>query len=143
MNTVNKSAIVNHTCTQMYDLVNDVKNYPHFLPMCYDVEMFEETETEIKASLKIKSGFVKLDLATHNTMVKGSRVDLNLISGPFKSFTGVWLFEVESDTSCKVSLELAFVFENKFVEMALGPVFNGLANKMLGAFCKRADEIYA
>jgi ribosome-associated toxin RatA of RatAB toxin-antitoxin module len=126
----------------MYNLVNDVRNYPHFLPMCYDVEIFEESDTEIKASLKIKSGFVKLDLATHNIMEKDSRVDLNLMSGPFKSFTGIWLFEDESDTSCKVSLDLDFTFENKFVEMALGPVFKGLANKMLDAFCKRADEVY-
>ncbi|MDE4972334.1 ubiquinone-binding protein, partial [Francisella tularensis subsp. holarctica] len=33
-------------------------------------------------------------------------------------------------------------FENKFVERALGPVFRGVADKMFGAFCKRAEEVY-
>ncbi len=142
MNNVNKSAVVNHTCSQMYDLVNDIRHYPEFLPMCYDIEIFEESDTEIKASLKIKSGFVKLDFATHNTMVKDSKVNLNLMNGPFKHLTGEWIFEAEGEDSCKVSLEMDFAFENKFVEMALGPVFRGLANKMLDAFCKRADEVY-
>ncbi|MDE4953396.1 ubiquinone-binding protein, partial [Francisella tularensis subsp. holarctica] len=37
---------------------------------------------------------------------------------------------------------MEFTFENKFVERALGPVFSGLADKMLGAFCKRAEDVY-
>ena len=142
MNKVNKSAIVNYTASQMYDLVNDIESYPQFLPMCYDIEVFEHTETEAKASLKIKSGFVKLDFATHNTMVKDEYIHLNLMNGPFKSLTGDWKFEPQDENSCKVSLDMEFTFENKFVEMALGPVFRGLADKMLGAFCKRAEEVY-
>ncbi|MDE5033789.1 ubiquinone-binding protein, partial [Francisella tularensis subsp. holarctica] len=35
-----------------------------------------------------------------------------------------------------------FSLEYKFVERDLGPVFSGLADKMLGAFCKRAEEVY-
>ncbi|MBK2147416.1 SRPBCC family protein, partial [Francisella tularensis] len=58
MNKVNKSAVVNYSAAQMYELVNDIRSYPKFLPMCYDIEIFEQTETETKASLKIKSGFV-------------------------------------------------------------------------------------
>ncbi|QIV96119.1 ribosome-associated toxin RatA of RatAB toxin-antitoxin module [Allofrancisella inopinata] len=142
MNKVNKFAVVNYSAAQMYDLVNDIKSYPQFLPMCYDVEIFEQTETQAKASLKIKSGFAKLDLATHNTMVKNQRIHLNLISGPFKTLTGDWNFEPQDENSCKVSLDMEFTFENKFVEIALGPVFRGLANKMLDAFCKRAEEVY-
>ncbi|MDE4955361.1 ubiquinone-binding protein, partial [Francisella tularensis subsp. holarctica] len=46
------------------------------------------------------------------------------------------------EDSCKVSLDMEFTFENKFVERDLGPDFRGLADKMLGAFCKRAEEVY-
>lgn len=142
MNKVNKEATVNFSAAQMYDLVNDIRSYPEFLPMCYDVEMIQDDATEKKASLKIKSGFVKLDFATHNTMIRNEHIHLNLINGPFKSLTGDWNFEPINATSCKVALKMEFAFENKFVEMALGPVFRGLADKMLGAFCKRAEEVY-
>ncbi len=42
MNKVNKSSTVNYTAEQMYDLVNDIRSYPEFLPMCEDIEMIEE-----------------------------------------------------------------------------------------------------
>ncbi|WP_234366515.1 type II toxin-antitoxin system RatA family toxin, partial [Francisella tularensis] len=77
-----------------------------------------------------------------NTMVKNEHIHLNLMNGPFKSLTGDWKFEPIDEDSCKVSLDMEFTFENKFVERALGPVFRGLADKMLGAFCKRAEEVY-
>ncbi|MDE4955421.1 SRPBCC family protein, partial [Francisella tularensis] len=78
----------------------------------YDIEIFEQTETETKASLKIKSGFVKLDIGTHNTMVKNEHIHLNLMYGPFKSLTGEWKFEPIDEASCKVSLDMEFTFEN-------------------------------
>ncbi|MCL4144547.1 UNVERIFIED_CONTAM: hypothetical protein GTU68_048435 [Idotea baltica] len=142
MNKVNKSSVVNYTAEQMYDLVNDIRSYPEFLPMCEDIEMIEEGATEKKACLKIKSGFVKLDFATHNTMIKNEHIHLNLVKGPFKTLTGDWVFEPLTENTSKVSLNMEFTFENKFVEMALGPVFKGLAEKMLDAFCKRAKEVH-
>ena len=142
MNKVNKSAVVNYTASQMYDLVNDIRSYPEFLPMCEDIEMIKEGETEKEATLKIKSGFVKLDFGTHNTMIKNEHIHLNLVKGPFKTLTGDWVFEPINAESSRVSLKMEFTFENKFVEMALGPVFRGLAEKMLDAFCKRAEEVY-
>lgn len=142
MNKVNKSAVVNYTASQMYDLVNDIRSYPEFLPMCEDIEMIKEGETEKEATLKIKSGFVKLDFGTHNTMIKDEHIHLNLVKGPFKTLTGDWVFKPLSATTSEVSLKMEFTFENKFVEMALGPVFRGLAEKMLDAFCKRAEEVY-
>jgi ribosome-associated toxin RatA of RatAB toxin-antitoxin module len=142
MNNVNKSEVVNYSASQMYDLVNDIRAYPEFLPMCDDIEIIKEGETEKEAILKIKSGFVKLDFGTHNTLVKDERIQINLVKGPFKTLTGDWKFKQLTDTTSEVSLNMEFTFENKFVEMALGPVFRGLAGKMLDAFCKRAKEVY-
>jgi ribosome-associated toxin RatA of RatAB toxin-antitoxin module len=142
MTNVNKSEVVNYSASQMYDLVNDIRAYPEFLPMCEDIEIIKEGEIEKEAILKIKSGFVKLDFGTHNTLVKDERIKINLVKGPFKTLTGDWKFKQLTDTTSEVSLNMKFTFENKFVEMALGPVFRGLAGKMLDAFCKRAKEVY-
>ena len=142
MNIVKKSAVVDYSCSQMYNLVNDIRNYPEFLPMCYDIEIFSETNESIQASLKIKSGFVKMDFTTTNTMQKDSKIDIDLKNGPFKSLKGQWNFVAIDENSCTVSLDMEFAFENKFVEMALGSVFKSLANKMLDAFCTRAKQVY-
>ena len=142
MNKVNKSEVVNYTASQMYDLVNDIRNYPEFLPMCEDIKIIKEGETEKEVILKIKSGFVKLDFGTHNTMIKNDHIHLNLVKGPFKALTGDWRFKQLTHTTSEISLNMEFTFENKFVEIALGSVFKGLAEKMLDAFCKRAKEVY-
>ncbi|MFT4693414.1 MAG: ribosome-associated toxin RatA of RatAB toxin-antitoxin module [Francisella sp.] len=142
MNKVNKSEVVNYSASQMYNLVNDIRTYPEFLPMCEDIEIISEGEAEKEATLKIKAGFVKLDFGTHNTLIKDEHIHLNLVKGPFKTLTGDWRFKQLTDTTSEVSLNMEFTFENKFVEMALGPVFKGLAEKMLDAFCKRAKEVY-
>ena len=142
MNIVNKSEVVNYSASQMYNLVNDIRTYPEFLPMCEDIEMISDGETEKEVTLKIKAGFVKLDFGTHNTLIKDEHIHLNLVKGPFKTLTGDWRFKQLTDTTSEVSLNMEFTFENKFVEMALGPVFKGLAEKMLDAFCKRAKEVY-
>ena len=53
MNNVNKSEVVNYSVSQIYDLVNDIRAYPEFLPMCDDIEIIKEGETEKKVILKI------------------------------------------------------------------------------------------
>ena len=57
MNKVNKSEVVNYSASQMYDLVNDIRSYPEFLPMCEDIDMIseDETETEVLTNPRIKT----------------------------------------------------------------------------------------
>ena len=42
----------------------------------------------------------------------------------------------------KISLDLDFEFESKILAMAVGTIFNQIANSMVDAFCKRAIEVY-
>ncbi|MCW8935902.1 MAG: ubiquinone-binding protein, partial [Gammaproteobacteria bacterium] len=56
---------------------------------------------------------------------------------------GYWRFDALKDnTASKISLDLDFEFENKLLALAVGPVFNQIANSMVDAFCKRAVEVY-
>jgi ribosome-associated toxin RatA of RatAB toxin-antitoxin module len=41
-----------------------------------------------------------------------------------------------------VSLQLDFEFHNPLIVMAMGAVFNQIANTLLDAFCQRAQELY-
>ena len=40
------------------------------------------------------------------------------------------------------SLSLEFEFSGKLINAAFGKVFSHIANTMVGAFCKRANEVY-
>jgi ribosome-associated toxin RatA of RatAB toxin-antitoxin module len=41
-----------------------------------------------------------------------------------------------------VELELEFEFSGRLINKAFGTVFNQIANTLVDAFCKRANEVY-
>ena len=143
MTTIHRTALVEYSAKQMYDLVNNIDAYPEFVPMCQAVEIHSQSETHIDATLKIAKGAVKLDFGTHNEMVENESIKIRLLKGPFKRLTGFWKFTpLSNHQACKVTLDLEFEFSNRLVALGLGLIFNNLANSMLDAFCKRADNVY-
>jgi ribosome-associated toxin RatA of RatAB toxin-antitoxin module len=48
---IKRSALVMHSAQAMFDLVNDVSNYPSFMDGCYGVEVFEHSDLTMLARL--------------------------------------------------------------------------------------------
>lgn len=142
MTVIHRTALVEFSAYQMYDLVNDISAYPEFLPMCAQVDVHSQSATEAEATLSIVKGAIKIEFATHNDMIKNQEITIRLIKGPFKHLTGVWKFVPLSAHASKVTLDLQFEFSNRMLAMALGVVFKKLANTMLDAFCQRAKVVY-
>ena len=69
-------------------------------------------------------------------------IEVELVNGPFKHLHGFWRFEALSEDACKVSLDLEYEFSNKLLSMAIGPVFNQIANTMVDSFVQRAETVY-
>lgn len=142
MTKVNKSALVLHSAEQMYELVNNVRHYPSFLPWCSGTAVIEESETELKARLDVSKAGFKYSFTTHNQMQAPERIDIALVEGPFKTFKGYWTFKKLNDEACKVTLDLDFDFTGKIASIAMGKVFNQIAVAMVDAFCQQADIQY-
>ncbi|MAD44392.1 MAG: ubiquinone-binding protein [Oceanospirillaceae bacterium] len=142
MTTISRSALVMHSAEQMFDLVNDVRRYPEFLHGCKATEVIAEGDDFIEARLTISKAGVNQSFSTHNDFVRPQRMDMNLLDGPFSKFSGVWRFQALSDEACKVSLDMEFDVGGLIAGAALGVVFKQVANSMVDAFVKRANEIY-
>ncbi len=142
MTTIHREAVVNYPDHKMFQLVSDVEHYPDFLPMCESIEIHQDGQEQTKATMHVKKAGITLALTTQNDKHYPDAIDLTLIDGPFKSLTGQWRFYRIDQTSSKISLDLNFEFSNKLMAMAIGPVFNKLANMMLDAFCQRAKDVY-
>ncbi|MFN7097469.1 MAG: type II toxin-antitoxin system RatA family toxin [Gammaproteobacteria bacterium] len=143
MTVIKRSKVVAHSAEQMFDLVNDIKNYPEFLPWCTRSEVLSSDEDEIKAELTLSKGGLEKSFTTCNRLQKNKMIEVRLVSGPFKQLEGFWQFDALDENSCKVSLDLEFEFSNFLVGMALGPIFNQITNSLVDAFCDRAVELYA
>ena len=89
-----------------------------------------------------KSGITQT-FSTCNTLVQDRQIRLQLNEGPFSKLQGQWEFTPLREDACKVALRLEFEFSGKLINAAFGAVFSQIANSMVDAFCKRADDVYA
>lgn len=143
MPTIQRSALVAKSARSMFDLVNDVEAYPEFLPGCADARILEKSQDGMKASLLVAKAGIKQWFTTHNHLVEGERIDMQLVDGPFKRLSGGWRFFSLSESACKIELNLEFEFSNKLAEMAFGKVFQSLTSNMVAAFTERAKGNHA
>lgn len=141
MSEISKSVLVPFTAKQMYELVNDIEQYPHFLPWCPKTEVLERTQESIKATVYFAKGALGKSFTTLNKLIPDERIEMRLVEGPFRTLEGVWHFETLPQC-CRVSLHLSFEFSHKLLSLTIGPLFQQIANSMVSTFSSRAYTLY-
>jgi ribosome-associated toxin RatA of RatAB toxin-antitoxin module len=139
---IQRSAKVSYTVEQMFALVNDVEAYPEFLPHCRSARVLEQGERHIKARVELAKGALHKSFTTLNRLEAPSRIEMKLVDGPFRRLHGAWQFTDLGGGRTRVMLDLEFEFSNRLVALALGPIFNQLANSLVDAFVGRARKIH-
>lgn len=138
MANVSTSVCVNYTPEEMYELVNDVRSYPNYIPMCSQVRLLTQTSDRLKATITMAKGKIKLSFTTENTMEAGKSIRMHLVEGPFKRLNGLWRFEPSGERGCEATFRLDFEFANALLSMAFGGFFKEVTESMVEAFCRQA-----
>lgn len=139
---ISRSALVPYSPEQMYCLVDDISQYAQFLPWCRMAVEHERSADEVKASIEIAKGAVNKRFTTLNRLQVNKTIEMRLVDGPFRHLHGFWRFDELSPGKCKVSLDLDFEFSSKLLSLAVGPVFNQVANTLVDSFVERAKKVY-
>lgn len=139
---ISRSALVPYSSEQMYCLVDDIPRYAQFLPWCRMAVEHERNADEVKASIEIAKGAVNKRFTTLNRLQANKTIEMRLVDGPFRHLHGFWRFDELLPGKCKVSLDLDFEFSNKLLSLAVGPVFNQVANTLVDSFVERAKKVY-
>lgn len=142
MKRIKRSIELPYSAQQIYDLVNDVASYPEFLPWCVEAEVHEQTETTMRATLVMAGKGLSKAFTTRNRMIPGERIEVALEKGPFRSLRGTWVFHALDEQRCRVDYSLEFEFSGGLLNMALGPLFNQIAQTMVDSFHRRAEQLY-
>lgn len=142
MGVITKTAVVPFTAEEMYALVNDVEAYPSYLPWCTAAQVHSRSDEKMNASVSLAVGKVKQSFTTENTMQPGKRIDVRLVSGPFKYLRGHWIFDVAGERSCRISLQMDFEFKSRLLKLALDKLFNHIMHSLIDAFTERARQLY-
>ena len=142
MDVVDRSALVHYSNDEMFALVSDIDAYPQFLPWCSGARVLSHEQHEMCARIDFSVSGVSKSFTTRNQLQPGREISMQLVEGPFSQLEGRWRFEPLGDAGSKISLFLEYDFSSKMVSLAVGPVFNKIANTLVGAFQKRAVEVY-
>ena len=130
------------SCSQMYELINDIAAYPEYMPGCAGAEILQRGDDWLTARLDLSGAGLKKSFVTRNTLDAPKSILMALETGPFKSLAGNWQFEKLDECACKVSFYLEFEFSNKLLGMTVGKLFEKVASEQLDAICLRAKSIY-
>jgi len=142
MALVEKTVLLPFSAEQMFMLVDNVAEYPQFLPWCGGTSVTVIDDKKIRATVHINYLHVKQSFTTENVRLKPHSIDINLLNGPFKSLDGSWHFIALAPTACKIEFRLNYEFSNKLLEKIVGPVFHYIATTFVEAFIRRAEQVY-
>ncbi len=143
MAQVEKSVLVPYSAEQMFALVDNVAEYPQFLPWCGGASVNSVAGNTVHATVHIDYHHIKQSFTTENVRQVPHRIDITLKDGPFKNLDGCWHFIPLSESACKIELSLHYEFSSRLLEKVFGPIFYYIANTFVDAFVHRAEKVYA
>ena len=126
----------------MFELVNNIEDYPKFLPWCSGSRVINRSEEIVEAELMISKGGFKKAFSTRNKIDDGGVITVSLLDGPFSYLEGTWTFMPLRTDASKISLDLEFEMSGKLASLAFGVVFNQICNTMVSSFTDRAKQVY-
>jgi ribosome-associated toxin RatA of RatAB toxin-antitoxin module len=142
MHSVERSVLVPHSASQMFDLVAAVEKYPEFMPWCGGASVSERDGQGMQASITIAFAGLKQTFTTKNTHDYPNRIEIDLVDGPFSQLKGEWIFIPLAADACKVVFTLHYQFSSRTLETLVGPVFNKVATSFIDSFTQRAQDCY-
>ena len=143
MAQVNKSVLVEYPAGAMFALVDQVEDYPAFLPWCGGTEVKWRDDQTTIATIHIDYMGVKQSFTTENSKLAPTEMNLSLQNGPFSHLQGHWRFLALGETACKIEFALNYTFSSRMLETLLTPVFSHITNTFVDAFVNRADKVLA
>jgi ribosome-associated toxin RatA of RatAB toxin-antitoxin module len=142
MKKISRSAIVEHSAAEVYTLVEDIEAYPQFLPWCREATVHERGASETRATLTVGVSGLRQSVTTRNENRPAEAIDMRLVEGPFREFTATWRFSPLSAGACRIEFSLQYEFSSRTLGRLLEPLFDRIADTMVDAFARRADDIY-
>lgn len=134
---------MHHRPDQLFDLVADVERYPEFLPWCIAARIRSRTETLLVADLIIGFKGIRESFTSKVTLDRDDLlIQVEYEDGPFKYLNNHWKFEETEGGSCLIDFHVDFEFKSRLLQKVIEILFGEAVRRMVGAFERRADDLY-
>ena len=136
--------IVPYTTDQMFNLVADIERYPEFLPWCVACRIRKTEGCIIWGELMAGFKVFRETFTSKVTLNAPDRIDVEYIDGPFRYLNNHWKFNAaKCGSKTEIDFYIDFEFRSRILKAVASPVFNEAVQRMVGAFERRAYEIYS
>ena len=153
--------LVGYSQHQMYKIVSQVQHYHLFVPWCLEsnihkTRIINENSKLVWAELKVGFQQLQESYTSRVNLVENEYVEANSNdSSVFDTLKNTWVFKPRPDIllstnsgnlaeypCCELKFHVEFRFKSILYNQASDVFLNKVANKMVGAFEKRALELY-
>lgn len=137
---IRKSALVARSLIETFDLIEAAEYYPLFLPWCADAQILQRSAKEVSARLTIDFHGIRFALTTRNPKQRPRWMKVHLQQGPFRHFEGEWRLTEIAAAACRIDFDLRYEWGGGLTGFLARPIFNEIANTMVDAFARRAEQ---
>ena len=134
--------MLSYNAEQIFDLVIAIDRYPEFLPWCLSANIIKEVDQTFDADLVIGFKMLRQRFISRVTSRRPDWIEVIPISGPFKRMNNSWRFKTQSEDNCMIDFYVDFEFRSRLLNKLMGALFQEAVRRMVGAFEKRAFELY-
>ena len=138
---------VQHSATDMFDLVADVEKYPEFVPLCQALRVRKRTPGEgtetLVADMTVAYKVMRETFVSRVTLDRPNlKIQVEYLNGPFSTLDNRWTFTPAGAGACDVEFFIAYEFKSRVLGMLMGAMFEAAFRRFAGAFERRADAVY-
>lgn len=148
--------VLPYSARQIYDLVADVARYPEFLPWTAAARIRSRRPIEgrsagaevMEADLVISFKVFREKFGSRVVLLPAEgRIETEYLDGPFKYLHSHWQVAdepaaAEGRPRCRVHFEVDFEFRSAMLQGVIGLVFDEAMRRVVGAYERRAAELY-
>ena len=140
---VRKSALVEHSAENMFDLIEAAEDYPAFLPWCASANILSRDDAIVAAEINVDFHGLRFQLTTRNPKRRPEFMAIVLERGPFRKFEGEWRLTPLASSACKIEFGLQYEFDSLLIGRIAATVFDRITNTLVDAYVARARDVYA
>lgn len=142
MTTHQEKRVIPHTPQNLYNLVQDVKSYPQFLPWCLAARINSQDDDRMVADLIIGFRLYRERFTSYvNLKPDEMAILVEYAEGPFKYLKNSWVFRDHPD-GCEIDFYVDFEFNSQLFQSVVETLFSEAVKRMVRAFETRADTLY-
>jgi coenzyme Q-binding protein COQ10 len=141
------SKVLPYTPDQLFALVGDVDRYPEFVPWLTALRTWNPRTIApgvegLDAEAQVGFAVVRERFSTRVRRDANLRqIDVNLISGPFKTLANRWRF-LPDPAGTRIEFDIDFAFKSKVLQALLAANFHHAVDKLIARFEARAKALY-